>query len=171
MATHGSASLGTQRMYLAAIVSGDRSGVPSSACDGTHSKDSPQAGASYRPWMPFPVHDSRIAASEKALGRRLPNGLSERLRQKNGGEIEAAGIVWYLHPILDDSDRRRLRHTGTNNIVHETEGARDAFKELFRDGAVAVANDGGGDYPLLLHGENEQRWWEPRTGNLEIGAD
>ena len=60
-----------------------------------------------------------------------------------------------------------LRRTATNNIVHETEEARDAFKELFPDGAVVLANDGGGDYLLLLPGENEPQWWEPRTGELE----
>jgi hypothetical protein len=117
--------------------------------------------------MPFPVDESRITDAEQALGRRLPDGLRERLRQENGGEIEAAGIVWYLHPILDDSDRRRLRRTATNNILHETEEARDAFKELFPDDAVAVANDGGGDYLLLLPGDDEPRWWAPGTGNLE----
>ena len=117
--------------------------------------------------MPFPVDGSRIAAAEEALGRRLPDGLRGRLQQENGGEIEASGSVWYLHPILDDSDRRPLRRTATNNIVHETEEARDAFTEFFPDGAVAVANDGGGDYLLLLPGEDEPRLWEPRTGNLE----
>jgi hypothetical protein len=117
--------------------------------------------------MPFPVDDSRIAAAEEALGRRLPDGLRERPWQENGGEIEAAGIVWYLHPVRDDTDRRRLRRTATSNIVHETEEAREAFKELFPDGAVVVANDGGGDYLVLLPGEDEPRWWEPRTGNLE----
>jgi hypothetical protein len=30
--------------------------------------------------MPFPVDDNRIDAAEKALGRRLPDGLRERLR-------------------------------------------------------------------------------------------
>jgi hypothetical protein len=60
--------------------------------------------------------------------------------------------VWYLHPIRDDSDRSRLRRTATNDIVHETDEARDAFKELFPDGAVVVANDGGGSYLLLLPG-------------------
>ena len=116
--------------------------------------------------MPFPVDDDRIDTAEKALGRRLPDGLRERLRQENGGEIEATGMVW-RHPIRDDSDRRRLRRTATNDIVHETEEARDAFTELFPDGAVAVANDGGGSDLLLLPGEDEPRWWEPRTGDLE----
>lgn len=126
-----------------------------------------RVGASYRDGMPFSVDDGRIAAAEKALGRRLPDGLRGRLRQENGGEIEAAGIVWYLHPIFDDSDRGRLRRTATSNIVHETEEARAAFEELFPEGAIVVANDGGGDYLLLLSDENEPRWWEPRTGRLE----
>jgi hypothetical protein len=117
--------------------------------------------------MPFPVDESRLVAAENTLGRRLPDGLRDRLRQANGGETEAAGIVWYLHPIFDDSDRRRLRRTATNNVVHETEEARDAFQELFPDGAVAVANDGGGNYLLLIPDEDEPRWWEPSTGRLE----
>jgi hypothetical protein len=117
--------------------------------------------------MPFSVDDDRIADAEKALGRRLPDGLRGRLRQENGGEIEAAGIVWSLHPVFDDSDRGRLRRTATSNVVHETEDARAAFEELFPEGAIVVANDGGGDYLLLLSDENEPRWWEPRTGRLE----
>ena len=117
--------------------------------------------------MPFGVDDSRIAATEQMLRRRLPDGLRERLRQDNGGEIAAAGVAWYLHPILDDSDRRRLRRTATNNVVHETKEARAAFEELFPDGAVVVANDGGGDYLLLLPGEDAPRVWEPGTGSLE----
>lgn len=52
-------------------------------------------------------------------------------------------------------------------MVHETEEARDTFKELFPDGAVAVAGDGGGNYLLLLPDENKPRWWEPRTGHLD----
>ena len=115
--------------------------------------------------MPFSVDDGRIAAAEKALGRRLPDGLRGRLRQENGGEIEAAGIVWYLHPIFDDSDRGRLRRTATSNVVHETQEARAAFEVLFPEGAIVIANDGGGDYLLLLSDENEPRWWEPRTTN------
>lgn len=117
--------------------------------------------------MPFPVDESRIVAAEKTLGRRMPDGLRDRLRQANGGEIQAAGIVWYLNPILDDSDRRRLRRTATNNVVHETDEARDAFQDFFPDGAVAVANDGGGNYLLLLPDEEQPRWWEPSTGQLE----
>jgi hypothetical protein len=120
--------------------------------------------------MSFSVDEGRIAAAEKALGRRLPDGLRGRLHRENGGEIEAAGIVWYLHPILDDCDRGRLRRTATNNVVHETQEARAAFEELFPDGAIVVANDGGGDYLLLLSEENQPRWWEPRTGRLEPAA-
>ena len=115
---------------------------------------SPGVAPASVPRVPFPVDESRIAAAERVLGRRLPDGLRDRLRREDGGEVEAAGIVWQLHPIFDDSDRRRLRRTATSNVVHETEEARGAFRELFPDGAVAVASDGGGNYLLLLPDEN-----------------
>ena len=117
--------------------------------------------------MPFPVDDARISAAEKQLGRRLPEGLRDRLQEQNGGEIEAGGTVWFLHPIFDDSDRRRLRSTATNNVIHETEEAREAFEDLMPERAAVVANDGGGNYLLLLAGEDVPRRWEPRTGELE----
>ena len=117
--------------------------------------------------MAFPVDEERIAAAEEALKRRLPDGLRDRLREQNGGEVEAGGIVWFLHTVFDDSDRARLRRTATNHLVHETQELRDAFGELFPDGAAAVAGDGGGDVLLLLPGEDVPRHWTPRTGDLD----
>ena len=117
--------------------------------------------------MPFPVDETRISAAETKLGRRLPDGLRNRLQEQNGGEIEAGGTVWFLHPIFDDSDRRRLRSTATNNVVHETEEAREAFEDLMPEHAAVVANDGGGNYLLLLAGEDVPCRWEPRTDELE----
>ena len=117
--------------------------------------------------MAFPVDEERIAQAETELGRRLPDGLRDRLREANGGELEAGGIVWFLHPVYDDSDRAHLRRTATNNLVHETREAREAFGDGFPEGAVVVANDGGGDYLLLVADEDTPRWWSPRTGELE----
>ena len=117
--------------------------------------------------MPFGVDEERIAAAEEELGRRLPDGLRARLREANGGEIEAGGIVWFLHTIYDDSDRGRLRRTATSHVVHATREAREGYEELFPEGAVVVAENGGGDHLLLLPGEDEPRWWQPITGDLE----
>jgi hypothetical protein len=117
--------------------------------------------------MPFPADESRIVAAEEALGRRLPDGLRARLREENGGEIEACGMVWYLATVFDDSDRARLRRTATSHVVHETQELRDAFGEDMPRDAIVVANDGAGDHLVLLPGEDEPYWWETRTGELE----
>ena len=116
--------------------------------------------------MPLPTEESRIASTEAEIGRRLPDDLRARLLEDNGGEIEAGGIVWHLHPVFDDSDKRRLRRTATAHVVHETREAREAFEDLLPADAVVVANNGGGDLLLLLPDSDVPCWWEPATGEL-----
>ena len=42
----------------------------------------------------------------------------------NGGEVAAYNDVWSLHPILDNSDRKRLSRS-CNDILRETRAMRD----------------------------------------------
>lgn len=98
--------------------------------------------------MAFPVTEDKIQAAEETLGRRLPDSLRERLLQNNGGEvIDDEGNDWILHPVRDDSDRKRLARTA-NDIIRETESAREW--EDFPENAIAIANDGTGDLIVLL---------------------
>lgn len=120
--------------------------------------------------MPFPVPEALLEAAEAQLGRRLPPELRARLLRNNGGEILAyhAGEepdeeedVWYLHPIRDPTDRRRMSRT-MNHIVNETGRAREW--RGFPEGAIALAQNGTGDF-LLLRGDSDGvEFWDHETG-------
>jgi hypothetical protein len=115
--------------------------------------------------MAFPVSEDKIAAAEAALGRSLPTVLRERLLADNGGEAEDHnGDGWFLHPVRDDSDRKRLSRTA-NDIVRETEAARE-WDEFPAD-AVAIAGDGRGDALVLLPGSDEIYIWSHEGEPLE----
>jgi hypothetical protein len=115
--------------------------------------------------MAFPVDEARIVVAEEALGRSLPEALRTRLLRDNGVDIEAAGELgddeWQLHPVWDDSDRKRAGRTA-NHIVRETEEARTWAG--FPDGAVAVADNGTGDKLVVLSGDDRVRWWDHESG-------
>ena len=115
--------------------------------------------------MGFPVDEPRIAAAEEALGRRLPDGLRERLQRDNGGELTVEGYpgdeIWQLHPVWDDGDRRRIKRTA-NHIVSETE----ENAEPLPDGAVVVATNNTADILVLPPGSDDPAWWDHETGEL-----
>ncbi|GFK18439.1 SMI1/KNR4 family protein [Corynebacterium glutamicum] len=107
--------------------------------------------------MAFPVTEDKILAAEETLGRRLPETLRERLLQNNGGEvIDNENNDWILHPVRDDSDRKRLVRTA-NDIIRETESAREW--DNFPENAIAIANDGTGDLIILLPDDDAFYIW------------
>src|SRR3954454_21988153 len=77
--------------------------------------------------MPFPVEEARIEVAERELGRRLPPELRQRLMRDNGGEVTAMPVRedqqedfdphWDLHPVWDDSDRRRASRTASHIVL------------------------------------------------------
>jgi hypothetical protein len=120
--------------------------------------------------MPFDLAPFRLDATEARLGVRLPAAYRASMIRANGGTVEVAGDTWWLHPILDDSDTRRLKRT-MNDLVHETTEAR-AWPGFPRD-AVALANNGSGDYLVLLPSGDEVvraadavHRWDHETGEL-----
>ena len=121
--------------------------------------------------MGFPVEDSLIANAEKELGRALPPPLRNRLVRNNGGEIEADGDTWTLHPVWDPTDRKRMGRTA-NHIVKETERAH-SWPD-FPEGAVAVATNAYGDHLILRPDAEIIEMWDHETGStrqVEISWD
>ena len=119
--------------------------------------------------MPFPVGEDRIEEAEGELGRRLPVVVRDRLMRDNGGEIEVHGYpgdnpIWYLHPVWDATDRRRIARTA-NHIVRETREAHDTIGDL-PAGSIVIADNGTGDLLLVL-ADDDVVWWDHETAEIE----
>ena len=101
--------------------------------------------------MPFSVEVALIHEAERQLGRKLPMDLRVRLHRDNGGDVRAAGDSWRLFPVFDPGDRRRITRTA-NHVVREARAARGTAG--FPVNAIAIAENGGGDY-LIIRGGSE----------------
>ena len=114
--------------------------------------------------MAFPVEVALIHEAERQLGRKLPMDLRVRLHRDNGGDVRAAGDYWRLFPVFDRADRQRIARTA-NHIVLETKAARK--RPNFPQDAIAIAENGGGDY-LIIRGESEViEFWDHETGESD----
>jgi hypothetical protein len=121
--------------------------------------------------MAFPVDRQFIERAEHQLGCPLPEALVRRLCSENGGEVEAAGDTWQLHPVFDDTDRKRIARTA-NHLLRETEVARRWSG--FPAQALAIASNGSGDHLVLVRDGNRfddtVYWWDHETGELNVAA-
>ncbi|MFO6505314.1 SMI1/KNR4 family protein [Corynebacterium freneyi] len=116
--------------------------------------------------MGFPVDESRIRAAEEALGLTFPDVLRQRLMSENGGEIDDADEgYWFLYPVYDDSDRRRLARSA-NHVVKETE-TRRSEADGFPQDAVPVAEDQEGNAIVLLPGDDRFYVWDHELRETE----
>lgn len=89
------------------------------------------------------------------------------MRRSNGGALEIDDEEWVLHPVRDDSDRKRLARS-SNDVVTETLAARQW--KGFPDSAVAIGMNGSGDVLVLLADGAKQFGeavfiWEHETGD------
>ena len=124
--------------------------------------------------MPFPLDPTRVDEAERVLGRRLPAAYRASMIRANGGAVVALEEDWWLHPIFDDSDKKRLKRT-CNDILHETREAREwpGFPEL----GLAIANNGAGDLLVLMPGDSPEEFgdgvyhFDHETGALEPIAE
>ena len=71
---------------------------------------------------------------------------------ENGGERKFSRAIWYLHPIKDTSDRKRLKRT-CNHVLHETK-VQEGWGG-WPEGALAIASDQSGDQ--LFFPRNDDR--------------
>jgi hypothetical protein len=124
--------------------------------------------------MPFPLDIQFVRRAEAKLGRQLPSGYVARMCRENGGEVLVGTDSWELHPILDDSDRKRLNRT-CNDIVLETASSREWTG--FPSDAVAIGDNGVGDKLILLAEPGTDRLgnciyrWDHETGEVRKIAD
>ncbi|HXU00205.1 MAG TPA: SMI1/KNR4 family protein [Polyangia bacterium] len=124
--------------------------------------------------MAFPLDIKFVKRAEEKLGRRLPLGYVAKMCRDNGGEVTAGGDLWWLYPIFDDGDRRRLKRT-CNDILRETERARE-WPE-FPPEALAIGHDGGGDRLAFLPDPERDRYedqvyrWDHETREMNQIAD
>jgi SMI1 / KNR4 family (SUKH-1) len=97
--------------------------------------------------MPFELDDRFIVAAEEKLGATLPYSYRQAMKKGNGGAVRACDDVWHLYPILDTSDRKRLKRS-CNDILHETGFMRDW--RGWPESALAIASNGTSDRLVLL---------------------
>jgi hypothetical protein len=102
--------------------------------------------------VPFELDERFIIAAEQALGASLPYSYRRAMMTSNGGQVFAYDDVWNLHPILDTSDRKRLKRS-CNDILRETEFMRD--RPGWPEDALAIGENGGGDRLVLLKGNRQ----------------
>lgn len=118
--------------------------------------------------MGLPTTDSFIVATEQQLGFVLPQWLRQRLLQENGGTIQAAGEQWELFSVFDNTDRKHISRS-TMNIVRETASAREW--EGFPQAAIAIAQNGGGDYLILVPDDGNPRVLNSHAHLWQHGTD
>ena len=97
--------------------------------------------------MPFELEERFVITAEQKLGASLPYSYRQAMMTSNGGQVLVDDDVWDLHPILDTSDRKRLKRS-CNDILHETEFMRDWLG--WPENALAIASNAGGDRLVLL---------------------
>lgn len=97
--------------------------------------------------MPFPLDPECVVRAEQKLGAKLPPSYVAKMLQANGGSIEVDADEWELHPILDETDSRRLART-CNDILRETDQAREW--EGFPQEALSIGRNGFGDHLVVL---------------------
>ena len=121
--------------------------------------------------MPLPVEQKWLDDAEVRLGVKLPQSYRDAMANVNGGEINAAGDAWELHPIWDKSDKKRLART-CNDIVRETGVIRKW--QGFPQDAVAIAANGYGDKLILLPNDHDPKvldetvfFWSHETRQVE----
>ncbi|MDG9926162.1 MULTISPECIES: SMI1/KNR4 family protein [unclassified Pseudomonas] len=122
--------------------------------------------------MPFDLAEKFVVAAEHALGAALPDEYKAAMQLSNGGELEANGDEWALHPIADTSDRKRLART-SNHILAESRACQGW--RGFPENALAIASNSAGDRLIFLKKgaafDATVYAWSHETGELEVAAE
>ena len=125
--------------------------------------------------MAFPTDIEFIKAAESALGVLLPPEWRLRLLASNGGDLVAAEDDWTVFPVFDSSDRKKASRSA-NHIVRENQSAHEW--RGFPPAAVAIAENGSGDYLVFLPSQSSPGvldeklfLWSHETETLSLVAN
>jgi hypothetical protein len=122
--------------------------------------------------MPFTLDDKYLLSAEEKLGAKLPDSYRQAMMAANGGEVASGLDDWYLYPIMDSTNRKRLART-CNDVVAES--MRLAEWERFPRQALAIANNGDGDQLLFLRSDDRFEpavyCWSHESGGLTKVAE
>src|SRR5579871_3474795 len=98
--------------------------------------------------MPFPVEAKWIDAMETEMGYKFPSIFRAKYLRENGGEFSHESDHWWLHPVYDQTDKKRITRT-CNSIARETRYAKESSSRFPQD-AVNIGHNGSGDELVLL---------------------
>jgi len=125
--------------------------------------------------MPFPVDTQWIRETETKLGVRFPASYVVAMAKMNGGAVDVGTDVFWLHPFMDKSNKKRIQRT-CNSIYRETAALRKF--EHFQDELVSIGHNGGGDALVLKPMDNDLTtlehavyWWDHETSELHHVAE
>lgn len=122
--------------------------------------------------MAFELDEKFLIDVENQLEAKLPSSYRQAMMIRNGGEISVEGDNWQLHPIFDQSDRKRIART-CNHIIRETKSMIDWLG--WPSNALAIAQNGSGDTLLFLRKEKMFSpvvyVWDHESGELHIVAE
>jgi hypothetical protein len=125
--------------------------------------------------MPFPVDSEWITETETKLGVRFPASFVVAMSKMNGGAVDVGTDVFWLHPFMDKSDKKRIQRT-CNSICRETASLREL--EYFQNELVAIGHNGGGDALVLKPMDDDPTTlehavyrWDHETSELHHAAD
>ncbi|KZL02202.1 MULTISPECIES: SMI1/KNR4 family protein [unclassified Pseudovibrio] len=115
--------------------------------------------------MPCPVEEKYVAECEVNLGSTLPISYRTAMIAEDGGEVICDNDTWKLHPICDNSDKKRFKRTA-NDVVCETKAMRSWTG--WPDTAICIAENGTGDALVLLSNDRDcepaVHRWSHETG-------
>jgi len=93
--------------------------------------------------MGFNLDNLSIAKTEQLLDFEFSSSYKERMSYNNGGEITIQNEGWFLLPIFDNSDKKRLKRT-FNDIIKETRLFHSEYSNFHS--YIPFAYNGTGDY-------------------------
>lgn len=107
-------------------------------------------------------------AAERELGFQFPVAWRRSLERSNGGEFVLNGEDWSIHPVRDDSDRKRASRTA-NDVGRETGEARKWHG--FPAAGIALAHNGHGDLLVGMPGSASVHRWDHEEALIEDLGD